>query len=160
MSDAPVVSLDLPAKAEGVGVVRQALVGVADGLALDSAILSDAKMAVTEACTNCVVHAFPDGDGRFQVDMLADDLALTVVVRDRGNGMRPPEEGRAGTAALGLGLPLIMALSDGFELDGEPGRGTQVSMRFDYERSADPADENPITGGLGSSGYWESEEPA
>src|SRR3954466_5691925 len=64
MSEAPVVRLELPARPEGVGVVRQALVGVADGLALDGAVLSDAKMAVTEACTNAVVHAHDDHRGR------------------------------------------------------------------------------------------------
>ena len=159
MSDVPVVFLDLPARAEGVGVVRQALVGVADGLALDTSILSDAKMAVTEAVTNCVVHAFPDGDGRFQVEMHADESSLTVVVRDDGKGMATADEGRSGTSALGLGMPLIAALSDDFAVDAEPGRGTEVRMSFAYERSADPADENPITGGPGESGRWELEEP-
>ena len=55
------MTLDLPARPEGVGVVRQALVGVAAGLARDGAVLSDAKMAVTEACTPAVVHVFAGG---------------------------------------------------------------------------------------------------
>ncbi len=160
MPDAPVVFLDLPARAEGVGVVRQALVGVADGLALDTTILSDAKMAVTEACTNCVVHAYPHAeDGRFEVEMFADEVSLTVVVRDHGAGLDTAQEGRSGTAALGLGMPLIAALSDRFEVDATPGSGTEVRMTFAYERSADPADENPITGGPGESGRWELDEP-
>ncbi len=161
--DAPVVRLDLPARPEGVGVVRQALVGVADGLALDGTVLSDAKMAVTEACTNAVVHAYEPGhDGRLEVDMFADDAALTVVVRDAGIGMQPREDGQdthAPTAALGLGLPLIAALSDEFEVRGGPGDGTEVSMAFNYERAADPAAENPITGGPGPSGRWTLDEP-
>jgi anti-sigma regulatory factor (Ser/Thr protein kinase) len=153
MTEAPVVRLDMPARPEGVGVVRQALTGVADGLALDRAVLSDAKMAVTEACTNAVVHAYPDGTGRLGVDMFADEAQLTVVVRDTGAGLSAEAESVGG--ALGLGLPLIQALSDSFELHGAPGAGTEVRMGFLYERQADPARENPITGGPGPSGRWD-----
>lgn len=152
---APVVRLDMPARAEGVGVVRQALVGVADSLALDGAVLADAKMAVTEACTNSVVHAYQDTSGRLDVELYADEVQLTVVVRDAGSGIptdgEPSEEG-----ALGLGLPLIQALSDTFDLRSDTG-GTEVRMGFLYERQADPADEHPITGGpSGPGGRWET----
>lgn len=153
---APVVRLEMPARAEGVGVVRQALVGVADSLALDGAVLSDAKMAVTEACTNSVIHAYPPhaADGRLEIELFADDVQLTVVVRDAGSGI--PEDGEpSGEGALGLGLPLIQALSDSFELRSDED-GTEVHMGFLYEREADPADENPITGGPGPGGRWES----
>jgi anti-sigma regulatory factor (Ser/Thr protein kinase) len=153
MTEAPVVRLDMPARPEGVGVVRQALTGVADGLALDRAVLSDAKMAVTEACTNAVVHAYPGGTGRLGVDMFADEAQLTVVVRDTGAGLS--DEAESGGGALGLGLPLIQALSDSFELHGAPGAGTEVRMSFLYERQADPARENPITGGPGPGGRWD-----
>jgi serine/threonine-protein kinase RsbW len=157
MTEAPIVRLDLPARPEGVGVVRQALVGVADGLALDGAVLADAKMAVTEACTNAVVHAYEDDSGRLGVDMFADDRALTVVVRDAGTGIQP-RANRTGTTALGLGLPLIAALSDAFEVRGGPGIGTEVRMTFAYEREADPVHDNPITGGPGPTGRWELDE--
>jgi serine/threonine-protein kinase RsbW len=159
MSDAPVVRLELPARPEGVGVVRQALVGVADGLALDGAVLADAKMAVTEACTNAVVHAYDDRSGRLDVEMFADDHALTVVVRDKGSGIQP-RANRTGTTALGLGLPLIAALSDAFEVRGGPGIGTEVRMSFTYERETDPVEDNPITGGPGPTGRWELDEDA
>lgn len=155
MTSAPVVRLDLPARPEGVGVVRQALVGVADGLALDRDVLSDAKMAVTEACTNAVIHAYPGTPGRFDVELFADEVQLTVVIRDTGQGIAPDGE-HSGDGALGLGLPLIQALSDSFELRGRLGEGTEVRMGFLYERHADPADENPITGGPGPDGRWES----
>jgi serine/threonine-protein kinase RsbW len=154
MSEAPVVRLDLPARPEGVGVVRQALVGVADGLALDGAVLADAKMAVTEACTNAVVHAYDEVAGRLAVEMFADERALTVVVRDHGSGIQP-RANPSGTTALGLGLPLIAALSDAFEVRGGPGIGTEVRMTFEYDRDMDPVEENPITGGPGPSGRWD-----
>ena len=56
----PEVRLTLPARAEGVGVVRQALAGMADALAFNAAVVADMKMAVTEACTNVVVHAYEE----------------------------------------------------------------------------------------------------
>ncbi|HVL94235.1 MAG TPA: ATP-binding protein [Solirubrobacteraceae bacterium] len=154
MTEEPVVRLELPARPEGVGVVRQALVGVADGLAIDATVLADAKMAVTEACSNAVVHAYDDASGLLEVEMLADATALTVVVRDRGAGIQPRPT-RVGSTALGLGLPLIAALSDAFEVRGGPGAGTEVRMTFQYERDLDPVQENPITGGPGPSGRWD-----
>src|SRR5207342_2760563 len=63
----PEVVLNMPARAEGVGVVRQALAGMADALAFDAAVLSDMKMAVTEACTNVVVHAYEEEAGQLEV---------------------------------------------------------------------------------------------
>jgi serine/threonine-protein kinase RsbW len=155
MTEEPVVRLELPARPEGVGVVRQALVGVADGLAIDASVLSDAKMAVTEACTNAVVHAYDDGSGHLEVEMLADADALTVVVRDRGAGIQP-RANRTGSTALGLGLPLIAALSDAFEVRGGPGAGTEVRMTFRSERGdMDPVYDNPITGAPGPTGRWD-----
>ncbi len=150
---APVVRLALPARPEGVGVVRQALAGLADAMALDAAILADAKMAVTEACTNVVVHAYGETEGELEVEMLADDDSITVVVRDRGTGIRP--RATRETQALGLGLPLIAALSDAFEVRGGPGIGTEVRMTFSYFRESDPAEERPITGGVGVDGKWD-----
>jgi anti-sigma regulatory factor (Ser/Thr protein kinase) len=153
MTGAPVVRLEMPARPEGVGVVRQALTGVADGLALESSVLNDAKMAVTEACTNAVVHAYPDGAGRLDIEMYADEVQLTVIVRDQGLGIAGENE--SGGGALGLGIPLIQALTDSCDIAGAPGEGTEVRMGFLYEREADPAEENPITGGPGAGGRWD-----
>ncbi len=141
----PEVVLNMAARAEGVGVVRQALAGVADALAFDAAVLSDMKMAVTEACTNVVVHAYDEEAGQLEVAMLAGDEDLTIVVRDHGTGIQPRPT-REGPPALGLGLPLIAALTDAFELRGSAGQGTEVRMTFAYVRDSDPASANPVTG--------------
>jgi serine/threonine-protein kinase RsbW len=150
---APEVLLNMPARAEGVGVVRQALAGLADALAFDAAVLSDMKMAVTEACTNVVVHAY-DEEGMLEVEMLAGEDGLTIVVRDHGAGIQP-RPARSGAPALGLGLPLIAALSDAFELRGSAGMGTEVRMTFSYARERDPAEANPVTGTVGQDGRWD-----
>ncbi|MGH2969065.1 MAG: ATP-binding protein [Solirubrobacteraceae bacterium] len=155
---APEVVLNMPARAEGVGVVRQALAGVADALAFDPAVLSDMKMAVTEACTNVVVHAYDEESGQLEVQMLAGDDDLTIVVRDHGTGIQP-KPARTEPPALGLGLPLIAALTDAFELRGSAGRGTEVRMTFAYVRDGDPADANPVPGSIRPDGSWEPGEP-
>jgi serine/threonine-protein kinase RsbW len=153
---APDVRMTLPARPEGVAVVRQALAGMADALDFDAAVLADMKMAVSEACTNVVVHAYEDSDGLLEVEMSADEAGLTIRVRDYGSGIHPHVNRSRDVPALGLGLPLIAALSDSFELHGSAGQGTEVQMTFAYVREGDPADANPVTGTVGQDGRWDS----
>jgi anti-sigma regulatory factor (Ser/Thr protein kinase) len=121
------------------------------------------KMAVSEACTNVVVHAYDDGAGMLEVDMLADAQSLSIHVRDHGGGIHPQPARSRDVPALGLGLPLIAALSDAFELRGSSGQGTEVRMTFNFARDGDPADENPVQGTVGADGRWDPDkrrEPA
>jgi serine/threonine-protein kinase RsbW len=152
---APDVRLTMPARPEGVAVVRQALAGMADALDVDATVLADMKMAVSEACTNVVVHAYDDSDGVLEVDMMADESALTIRVRDHGSGIQPRADRSRDVPALGLGLPLIAALSDSFELHGSAGQGTEVRMTFALDRDGDPAEENPVPGSVGKDGRWD-----
>ena len=157
----PEVRLTMAARPEAVGVVRQALAGMADALDFDPTVLADMKMAVTEACTNVVVHAYDEAAGMLEVDMIATETGLTIVVRDHGSGIQP-RPARSEPPALGLGLPLIAALSDAFELRGGTGEGTEVRMTFAFLREADPAAANPVTGNVGADGRWDpdAESPA
>ena len=155
MTAEPDVRLTMSAKPEGVAVVRQALAGMADALDFDAAVLADMKMAVSEACTNVVVHAYENSDGILEVDMLASESGLTILVRDHGGGIQPRAQRSREVPALGLGLPLIAALSDAFELRGSAGWGTEVRMTFHYDRDRDPAAANPVTGGVGNDGQWD-----
>ena len=161
MTGRPEVLLTMPARPEGVGVVRQALAGMADALDFEASVLADMKMAVTEACTNVVVHAYDEEAGELEVEMLAGEEDLTIVVRDHGAGIQP-KPARTEPPALGLGLPLIAALSDAFELRGTAGQGTEVRMTFSYARGSDPTQANPVTGNIGPDGRWDSDatEPA
>ena len=154
----PEVMLTMPARPEGVGVVRQALAGVADALDFDASVLADMKMAVTEACTNVVVHAYED-HGTLEVEMLTGEDGLTIVVRDQGTGIQP-RPAQAGAPALGLGLPLIAALSDSFELRGSAGAGTEVRMTFAYGGDSDRADSSRVIGSLGADGRWDTDAPS
>ena len=125
---APDFTLVLPAQAESVGVVRHALAGLAEALGMDPARIGDLKTIATEACTNVVVHAYADEEGPMEIDASRDRESLVLVVRDHGSGIRPRAD--IERQSLHMGLPLIAALSDSFEIGGGPGRGTVVTMRL------------------------------
>lgn len=122
----PDLSLTLPARAENVAVVRHAIGGLGEALEMPEQILSDVKLAVTEACTNAVVHAYPEGEGPMQVAAYLTDTRMVLVVRDRGRGIVP----RPDSPGLGLGLPLIATLAEALELGTDDGHHTEVRMTF------------------------------
>lgn len=124
MSD---LELTLPARAENVAVVRHALGGLGDALGLPDEALADLKLAVTEACTNVVLHAYPDGEGDLAIAATVGVDRITVAVRDAGRGMGP----RTDSPGLGLGLPLIASLTEQLEVGGGDGEvATEVRMVF------------------------------
>jgi serine/threonine-protein kinase RsbW len=123
----PDLELKLPARAENVAVVRHAFGGFAEALSVDEQTLADIKLAITEACTNVVIHAYDDGeDGSLEVDASIDARRLTVVIRDRGRGIVP----RPDSPGLGLGLPLIATLAESLELGKDDDDHTEVRMTF------------------------------
>jgi anti-sigma regulatory factor (Ser/Thr protein kinase) len=125
------VQLTLPARAENVAVVRHALGGLGEALELDPQVLSDVKLAVTEACTNVVVHAYGEKDGPMEVAASLDGTVLRVTVRDEGIGILP----RPDSPGLGLGLPLIATLTESLELGRAADERTEVAMVFRLDRS-------------------------
>src|SRR5262245_63030770 len=90
-------------------------------------MLSDLKLALTEACTNSVVHAYADHDGPLEVEAYVHDHHLVLVVRDEGHGIVP----RTDSPGLGLGLPLIATLTESLELGTGRDEETEVRMVFD-----------------------------
>jgi anti-sigma regulatory factor (Ser/Thr protein kinase) len=124
--ETPDFELTLPARPENVAVVRHAFGGLGDAVDVPDAALADVKLAVTEACTNVVVHAYPDGEGPMAVRALLEDRRLTVIVSDRGRGIVP----RPDSPGLGLGLPLIATLADSLELGTGDDDATEVRMTF------------------------------
>jgi serine/threonine-protein kinase RsbW len=132
----PEIQLRLPARAENVALVRQAVSGIGEAMGFEPAVLADIKTAVTEACNNVVIHAYPDErKGALEVDADPAIDSITIVVRDYGGGIQPrpgdPEE-----QTPGLGLPLIAALSDRFDIMGG-GQGIEVRMVFLLEEGAE-----------------------
>jgi serine/threonine-protein kinase RsbW len=124
--ETPDLQIILPARAENVAVVRHAFGGLGEALDIADQTLSDMKLAVTEACTNVVIHAYPDGEGPMEVVAWIEEERLSVVVRDEGRGMLP----RADSPGLGLGLPLIATLAESLELGKGADEATEVRMSF------------------------------
>jgi serine/threonine-protein kinase RsbW len=128
--DAPDLELTLPARPENVAVARHAIGGFADVLDVADQTLADVKLAVTEACTNVVVHAYPNGqEGPITLRATVDAGILRVVVVDEGRGILP----RADSPGLGLGLPLIATLAESLELGTGDNEETEVRMTFRLE---------------------------
>jgi anti-sigma regulatory factor (Ser/Thr protein kinase) len=121
------VRLTLPARPENVAVIRHVLGAFAEALQLPADVVEDMRLAVTEACTNVVRHAYHDGDaGPIDVVIRPDGERLDLVVSDRGHGMGASPDVRG----PGLGLPLIAALADKVDLQHEPRCGSRVAMSF------------------------------
>jgi serine/threonine-protein kinase RsbW len=123
----PDMELTLAARAENIAIVRHALGGLGEAFGVPEPKLSDIRLAVTEACANVVVHAYPDDqEGPMEIVASMDDDALTVLVRDWGLGIRP----RPDSPGLGLGLSLIAALAETVQLGHDSEEHTEVRMTF------------------------------
>ncbi len=132
---APTVRLTIPAKAEYITLVRLALSGLSQSRQLPDETLGDLKLAVTEACSNSVRHAYREGrEGSVEVVYELHADRLVVEVSDEGEGFtvseREPElEADGALPEGGLGIAIIRELADELELG--PGDGGQGSrLRF------------------------------
>jgi serine/threonine-protein kinase RsbW len=130
------VRLTLPARPENVAVIRHVLGAFAEALQLPAGLVEDMRLAVTEACTNVVRHAYHDGEpGPIDVVIRPNGDKLDLIVSDRGAGIGPSPD----LAGPGLGLPLIAAIADEVELQPVPGGGSRVAMTFARYRPRDAA---------------------
>jgi anti-sigma regulatory factor (Ser/Thr protein kinase) len=120
------IRLTLPARPENVAVVRHVLGALAEALDLPPAVTADIRLAVTEACTNVVRHAYGDRAGDIDVVVRPRGRALEVIVADNGRGMGPSPD----TSGPGLGLPLMAALADSLEIQGSATAGSRLMMSF------------------------------
>jgi serine/threonine-protein kinase RsbW len=119
--------LNLPALPASVSVVRHLFGGVRGIWPVSDAQLHDIQIAVSEACTNVIKHAYdPLSPGMLEVQGVLDGDEIVVRVRDNGPGMRP-----SGAPGLGVGLALIAALTIRMEVGHDADGAHQVSMVFD-----------------------------
>ena len=121
------VRLTLPALPENVAVVRHVLGAFAESLRLPDELIEDLRLAVTEACTNVVRHAYTAGDpGAMEVSIEPRREHVQVKVADTGRGIGTSSD----TSGPGLGLPLIAAIADTVDLQSAPCGGSRVAMTF------------------------------
>jgi serine/threonine-protein kinase RsbW len=120
------VRLTIPAKPEYITLGRLALTAIARLQELPDEVVGDLKLALTEACTNSVRHAYEEGEGSVEILYQLAPGQLAVEVSDEGPGFTPPDRelGRDedDLSEGGLGIAIIRALTDEFALvDGDGG---------------------------------------
>jgi anti-sigma regulatory factor (Ser/Thr protein kinase)/PAS domain-containing protein len=116
-----------PAREASVPELRGAVQGFISEHGAGKTVLSDVALAVSEAVTNAVMHAFLDREeGTVRVAVRAGVDQIVVIVADDGRGMQP----RADSPGLGMGLPLIGQLAASLDIRVPAGGGTELCMTF------------------------------
>ena len=131
--DAVTVRLTIPARAEYITLCRLALTGIARLRELSDELLADLKLALTEAASNSVRHAYGDKDaGVVDISYQLFSDRLVIEVTDEGEGFDPAEaEGNAAELTEGgLGIAIIRAIADDVEFGAQPG-GKGSRLRFE-----------------------------
>jgi serine/threonine-protein kinase RsbW len=120
------ITLRIPAKAEYIALCRLALTGISQVRAIGDDTMADLKLALTEAVSNSVRHAYgPSGNGHVDVTYELGANRLGIEVVDDGEGFDPDEppsfEGEE-LSEGGLGIAIIRSIADEFEIQSAPGR--------------------------------------
>jgi serine/threonine-protein kinase RsbW len=133
-------SLDIrsyPAISASVPEARSAVAELAEVAGASEEQRDAVRIAVSEALTNVVVHAYQGGPGMIHVSAAVAADELWVLVADDGCGLHPRED----SPGLGVGLALIAEASDGFAVVKRSSGGTEVRMRFVLEAALSPDDD-------------------
>jgi anti-sigma regulatory factor (Ser/Thr protein kinase) len=117
------------AESRSVSHARHAVRGFAAEHGLPGDRVDAIALAVSEACTNVVVHAYRDrpDPGSISVDLQLEASRLRVLIGDQGLGMLP----RTDSPGLGLGLPIIASVADGYAVEPGADGGTELRMCFE-----------------------------
>jgi anti-sigma regulatory factor (Ser/Thr protein kinase) len=113
---------------EQIAVLRSEVTQYAQAVGVADGRLADVRLAVSEAATNAVLHAYRDrdpGEIRVAADVL-EDGDLRIVIEDDGFGPLP----RPDSPGLGLGLPTIASVADAVELSAGRAMGARLAIRF------------------------------
>jgi anti-sigma regulatory factor (Ser/Thr protein kinase) len=116
-----------PAKADEVGRIRRAAAAVAAEHGLEGLALEHFELAVSEALTNAVVHAYAGDPGPMSLEIESDGAELRVTIADEGRGMAADATHRG----LGMGLGILASSADFCEIRSRRGAGVEVLLGFD-----------------------------
>lgn len=128
--------LEFPSRSANEAFARTAVACFASQLDPTLEELGDIRTAVSEAVTNCIVHAYPDALGIITVRCrILKDQVLDIVVKDKGVGIADIEQAKrpmfttGGTDRSGMGFTIMESFMTSFELTSQAGKGTTVHMR-------------------------------
>ena len=133
IGDPVTVRLTIPARAEYITLCRLALTGIARLRELSDELLADLKLALTEAASNSVRHAYGDADvGVVEISYQLFPDRLVIEVVDEGEGFDPgvAEDNVDELSEGGLGIAIIRAIADEVEIGAQPG-GKGSRLRFE-----------------------------
>lgn len=126
----PYVGFDRPATGEAAGEARLRITAFAAEHGADATQQADVALAVTEAVTNAIIHAYPPGrHGLVHIAADVEDDDLEIVITDDGHGLQP---GRS--PGLGAGLSIIAETADQFVIRERDPNGIELWMRFYLNR--------------------------
>jgi len=128
--------LEFPSKSSNEGFARSAVACFAAQMDPTLEELGDIRTAVSEAVTNCIVHAYPNGIGLIALRCrILKDNVLDIVVKDKGVGIPNLDEARrpmfttGGNDRSGMGFTIMESFMTDFTVSSIPGKGTTVHMR-------------------------------
>ena len=128
--------LEFPSRSTNEAFARSAVACFASQMDPTLEELGDIRTAVSEAVTNCIVHAYPNALGIITVRCrILKDNVLDIVVKDRGVGIADTEQARrpmfttGGTDRSGMGFTNMESFMTSFEVTSQLGKGTTVHMR-------------------------------
>ena len=130
------MTMEFPSKSSNEAFARTAVACFAAQLDPSLEELADIRTSVSEAVTNCVVHAYPDRFGPVVLRCrILKDNTLDIVIKDKGVGIPDLEQARrpsfttGGSDRSGMGFTIMESFMTTFEVTSEPGKGTTVHMR-------------------------------
>ena len=128
--------LEFPSKSCNEAFARSAVACFASQMDPTLEELGDIKTAVSEAVTNCIVHAYPNKLGMITLRCrILKDHVLDIVVKDKGAGIPDIEQARrpmyttGGAERSGMGFTIMESFMTSLTVTSVPGRGTTVHMR-------------------------------
>ena len=130
------MELTFPSQSRNEGFARAAVAAFAAQLDPNLDELGDIKTAVSEAVTNCIVHAYPEALGLITLRCrILKDNVLDIVIKDKGVGIADVEAARrpafttGGTERSGMGFTIMESFMTSLQVTSIPGKGTTVHMR-------------------------------
>ena len=136
MKDENYMQLEFPSRSANEGFARAAVAAFAARLDPTLDELGDIKTAVSEAVTNCIVHAYPECIGPIVVKArILPENVLSITVRDRGCGIadiaqaRKPMFTTGGEERSGMGIPIMESFMTELRIVSTPSKGTTVHMK-------------------------------
>lgn len=129
------IKLEFPSNSSNEAFARAAAAAFAAQMDPTLEELGDIKTAVSEAVTNCIVHAYPDSIGTIAMRLrIPEENVLEISVKDWGKGIEDPEQARkplyttGGEERSGMGFTIMESFMDKLRLRSRPGKGTTVVL--------------------------------